>query len=361
MTRVLVDLLFWSGRRGGTETYVREIYSRLGSEPELEVIGFASKEFAAAPHDWFPGRVIDSGVPAANRARWAIGETLAVGRAARRAGADVLHVPANIGPSRSPVPVAVTLHDVLPFTHPEWVPTPAFGGLLRSMIRGAARNASRVLTISEASRRDIREVLGIDGARIDVIPLAGSAPLEVELPPREPDLLFSPGTRMPHKNVETLLRALALIPVGRRPRLVVTGGVDDDPLVALVSDLGLGDHVRIERWLSREDLERAYARATAVVLPTRFEGFGLPVLEAMERGCPVICSDLPVLREVAGDAAVYADPADPDSFAAAITASLSRPDELERLSAAGRARAGAFSWDRAAAATIDSLRRASGA
>lgn len=356
--RVLVDLLFWSGTRGGTETYVREIYRRFASESDLEVIGFASREFAAGDHDWFPGDIVESGVSAANRVAWAAGETLAVGRAARRVAADVVHVPANIGPSRTPVPAVVTLHDVLAFSHPEWVPTPAFGGVLRAMIRGAARNARRVLTVSAASGADIEAILGIPHERIDVIPIAGSSPLPIEPVDREPDLLFCPGNRMPHKNVETLLRALALIPAERRPRLIVTGGRDDDPLVPLVDELGLRHRVTIERWLSREELERTYARAAAVVLPTRFEGFGLPVLEAMERGAPVICSDLPVLREVAGDAAVYADPDSPESFACAIERLLRDPGAHARAATLGRRRAMIFSWDDTATATVASFRAA---
>jgi glycosyltransferase involved in cell wall biosynthesis len=355
---VLVDLLFWSGTRGGTETYVREIYSRLAGEPDLDLVGFASKEFAADDHGWFPGEIVESGVRAGNRAAWALGETLAVGRAARRIHADVLHIPANIGPGRAPVPTVLTLHDALPFTHPEWVPTPALGGVLRRLIRGAARGARRVLTVSAASAQDIIEVLGVPAERVEVIPLAGSTPVPVEHVGRQSDLLFAPGNRMPHKNVETVLRALALIPSTRRPRLVVTGGRTDDPLTSVVDELGLRDTVVIEGWLSRDDLERTYARATATVLPTRFEGFGLPVLEAMERGCPVICSDLPVLREVAGDAALYADPDSAASFARAIERILDEPGVAETAADAGRERAHAFSWNTAATATAIALRDA---
>jgi glycosyltransferase involved in cell wall biosynthesis len=123
----------------------------------------------------------------------------------------------------------------------------------------------------------------------------------------------------------------------------------------VVERLGLRDHVDLRSWLSRDELDRLYAESTALVFPTRFEGFGLPPLEAMARGCPVIVSDIPVLHEVAGDAAVYVDADDPEAIANAIRSVLDSPVERERMSRAGVARAAAFSWEKTAAATRDAL------
>ncbi|WP_431279767.1 glycosyltransferase family 4 protein [Leifsonia poae] len=163
---------------------------------------------------------------------------------------------------------------------------------------------------------------------------------------------------MPHKNFETLLRAVARIPQAERPRLVVTGSHGDDPLLPLVSELGIGTTTTLLGWVDDDEIERLYAEATVVVVPTLFEGFGLPVLEAMSRGCPVICSDLPVLHEVGGTAADYVDPRDPDAIAERIRRLLADPAEQSRRSAAGLGRAAQLSWSQTARLTARSFQRA---
>jgi hypothetical protein len=212
--RVLVDFLFFSGTRGGTETYVREVYSRLHGS-DIDFIGFASSELSATDTSWFPGRLIDSGISGLNRLSWARGELLAVDRAAREYQADLIHSPANLGPARSRVPVVLTLHDMVAFRHPEWVPTRATGWFLRWMIGRAAKNARRIMTDSNAARFDIHDILGIPEDKIAVVLLSGAGGASSDEGPRRSDLLFSPGNRMPHKDMGTLLEALALIPAER--------------------------------------------------------------------------------------------------------------------------------------------------
>jgi glycosyltransferase involved in cell wall biosynthesis len=351
MKRVLVDLLFFTGRKGGMESYVREVYSRLSrDDPDFDYVALASRELAASDVSWFPGRVIDSGVSGENRVAWASGELFTVARHARRQLADLVHCPANFGPWRSRVPVVLSVQDLLAFRHPEYVPGP-YSRILRAMIRVAARSARRILTISRATHDDIVAYLGVPSERIDVIPLAASSTPAVVPVPRLDAQLLAVGNRMPHKGFETLLEALARIEPDRRPKLVITGSHGDDPLAPVVDRLGLHDHVSLRDWLSPAELDRLYSESTIFVFPTRFEGFGLPPLEAMVRGCPVIVSDIPVLHEVAGDAALYVDPRDPDAIGSAILSLLDSPAERERMSRAGLARAAEFSWERAAAAT----------
>lgn len=365
MTRpiVLVDLLFFTGTKGGMESYVREVYSRLSpDDPELRFVAYASTELAAAGAPWFPGEVLDSGISGEDRVAWARGELFAVDRAARRAGAALVHAPANFGPALPRVPVVVTVHDLLAFRHPEYVPG-AYARIVKAMVRRIARVARRVLTVSEATRDDLERLLSVPEQRIDVVPLAGSAARPATDRPavdRRGDLLLAVGNRMPHKNFERLLEALALIPESHRPTLVITGSHGDDPLRPVVERLGLGPWVQLRGWLERAELERLYAEATALVFPTLFEGFGLPTLEAMSRGCPVICSDLPVMREVAGDAAAYVDPEDPVAIATTIERVLADDDERERMSRAGAARATGFSWERTADGTRQGLLTALG-
>lgn len=359
MTRILVDLLFYSGRRGGTETYARETYSRLGSS-EIEFIALASRELAAEGAPWFPGRVIDSGIPARHRLLWALGELVTVNRVARAVGADLIHSLANLGPVSGTTPLVLTLHDLLAFRHPEWIPNRASGWFLRWLIDRAARHARTVLTISEASAADIADLLDIPRERIVVAPLGSSGSGTPAGATAEERMVFASGNRMPHKNVELLVRALALIPAGQRPRLEVTGGGRGDPLPALAAELGVTDSVTFHGWLTRALLDDAYARAAVVALPTRFEGFGLPVLEAMARGKPIVCSDLPVLREVGGEAAIYVDPDDAGALAREIVRLVDDERERRILGDRGRAHAAAFTWERTARATRDALLRAVG-
>ncbi|WP_426519820.1 glycosyltransferase family 4 protein [Diaminobutyricibacter sp. McL0618] len=359
MTRVLVDLLFYTGKRGGMESYVRNLYRELGTVGSgLEFVGYASTELAASDTSWFPGEMVDSGISGENRISWVRGELAAVPRAARRLGADLIHSPANIGPRRSAVPVVLTVHDLLPFRHPEWVRGP-YAPVLRALVRGAARSAARVLTVSRASGDDIERVLGVPPERVDVIPLAGAAP---RVPPsdvqRSERLLLSVGNRMPHKNFGMLLEAIALLPDRERPQLVITGSHGDDPLVPIVERLGLTANVRLLGWVPDDELERLYSEASLVVFPTLFEGFGLPVLEAMAHGCPVVCSNLPVLREIGGSAAVYIDPASATGLAHTIRRLLDDPAKRAELSELGRERAAGFTWTAAAVGTARSFQRA---
>ncbi|MBC7441244.1 MAG: glycosyltransferase family 4 protein [Ramlibacter sp.] len=355
MTRVLVDLLFYTGTKGGMESYAREVYSRIGAfAPGVEFIGFASRELAATGAPWFPGALVDSGISGESRAAWAWGELTAVGRSAVRLSADVIHSPANIGPWRSAVPLVVTTHDMLPFRFPQYVPGP-YAPVLRALMRFTARAATRVITISDASRAEIEQFVPQVRGRIDVIPLAGSARAATIPVPRRRDLILALGNRLPHKNFAGLIRSLALIDPAERPTLVVSGSRGDDPLTPLVAELGLTDSVRLEGWISDDALDDLFASAGAVVVPSFVEGFGLPALEAMAHGCPVLCADIPALREVASDATAYFDPADPASIAATISATLADPALLERMSRDGLTRSALFSWDHTAELTARSL------
>ncbi|MGO4105220.1 glycosyltransferase family 4 protein [Leifsonia sp. YAF41] len=359
MTRILVDLLFFTGKKGGMESYVREVYTHIApSSTEFEFVGLASSELAAMDTSWFPGEIVDSGISGENRIAWARGELFSVARFARRLKADLIHCPANLGPLRSRVPVALTVHDLLPFRHPEYVPG-AYSRILRAMIRLGARTASRLLTVSEASKADIVGILKIAPSRIDVIPLAGSSKqYEPSQSKRMPNQILSVGNRMPHKNLELLLAAVALIPASERPQLVVTGSHGIDPLTRVVSELGLERWVSLRGWLSATELEDLYASATLFVFPSLFEGFGLPVIEAMARGCPVLCSDIPVLREVGVDAVAYVDPHSASSLAGRITELVHDDTARDELARRGRDRAALFSWGRAADETVQSFRRA---
>ncbi|MHB1809365.1 MAG: glycosyltransferase family 4 protein, partial [Solirubrobacteraceae bacterium] len=153
--------------------------------------------------------------------------------------------------------------------------------------------------------------------------------------------------------------AAGLIPPERRPTFAIAGhGTDEEKLQAAVRDADLEGDVRLLGRCSDAELESLYALACCFVLPTLHEGFGLPVIEAMARSVPVLCSDIPVLREVGGSAAVYFDPRSPAAIAAGVREVLETPALAQRLREAGPKRAAGFSWGAAADATLASYRRA---
>ncbi len=172
-------------------------------------------------------------------------------------------------------------------------------------------------------------------------------------------IVLSVSAQRPHKNVARLIGALALIPPDRRPLLAVPGYLTayGEELRERSIELGVEGDVRFLGWVDDAELEGLYAAASCFVFPSLYEGFGLPVLEAMARGVPVACSGRGALTEVAGDAALRFDPESEASIAAAIERLLSDPAEAARLSAAGRAHAARYTWRATAAGTLASYRR----
>lgn len=360
MPLVLVDLLSYTGTKGGMETYARELYRAIGEDPgEFTFVGLASREGYQLDLSWFPGEVIDSGISGENRVQWAIGELFTVNRWAKKLGADLIHGPATLGPARTRIPVVLTMHDMLYFSHPEFMSTPLFTEPVKWMEKVASRNASWVVTDSETSASEIVKYLGFPRERLQVVLLAGaSMPTPVAHHDRRGDLIIAMGNRRPHKNFDNLVRALAEVDPAVRPTLTITGSRGDDPLRPIVAELGLEEWVDLRSWVSQEELEELYGTASALAVPSFAEGFGLPILEAMGAGLPVMISDLPVFREVAGDSAVYFDPSDPSSIARAITRVVSEPGLREKLERSGAEQAALFSWPATAGQTLDAFRSA---
>jgi glycosyltransferase involved in cell wall biosynthesis len=263
-----------------------------------------------------------------------------------------------------------TVHDLIYARFPE-----AHAGLrdrgMRLLVPAAVRRSARVLADSLATRADLIELAGARPERIDVAPL-GLAPVRRERPLPEAgtrarfelgerEILLTLSAKRPHKNLAALISALALIPAARRPLLVLPGYPTwhEAQLRAHAAELGLAADVTMPGWVSAAELEGLWGLARAFIFPSLYEGFGLPVLEAMARGVPVACSNASSLPEVAGDAALMFDPRDPRAIAAAIEALLGLGEgERQRIRAAGLARAREFTWERTAAATLDSYARA---
>jgi glycosyltransferase involved in cell wall biosynthesis len=355
------------GDSGGPETYLRELVRALAAEyPALRMLVLTTGSGRRAlDADGFGELAELRGFPAEEyrRLRRQFAEQLLVQLHARRAGAELLHSLAGTGPVRTPgLASTVTVHDVT-FMH-----TPTFGRVttwgMTQVIRRAARDADSLITASAAARDEICATLGLDARRFTVVPHGVSLVPRAE-PASEAELrdrLRLSGGRLvvcvaavrPHKNQELLLRALGKLPEDVVLVLVGRHEAYADRLRALASELGVADRLRLTGYLSDAELERLWIMAGCAAFPTRAEGFGLPVLEAMARGVPVACSDIAVLREVGGDAPQYFDPADPGAAARAIRVAL----ENGARGRTGAERAASFSWAETARGTMEAYERA---
>jgi glycosyltransferase involved in cell wall biosynthesis len=370
--RVGLNLLFLvPGETGGMETYARELLRALAAErPDIELVAFVNREAHAAGGPWEDvANVIAVAVNGASRVDRVRGEQQHLPGLARRAGVDLVHSLASTAPARGPFRRVVTIHDL----HYRLLEDAHFGLLgfgMRVLVPLAARRSDRVIVDSRDTGADVRRLLRVPAHRLDVIPLgigltAAVVP-EPEAALRERHALggrpvvLSVSAKRPHKNLERLLEALAAIPPERRPVVVIPGYPTpyEAQLRQRGHELGVLDDVRLLDWVSGAELEGLYALASVFAFPSLHEGFGLPVLEAMTRGVPVVCSDRSSLPEVAGEAALLFDPEDPAAIRAAIERVLGDAQEAARLRAAGVAQAARFTWEATARATARTYERA---
>lgn len=287
-------------------------------------------------------------------------------RALRRADVDVFLSPYYKGPLRAPCPVVVTANDLIDLHFPR------SGALarraLRSWMRIMLRRATHVLTLSEYSRRDIVETLGIDPARVSAFPLA------IEKRFFEPanasqiatvrsrygiprDYVLYVGRYARHKNVDTLLSAWKGLAAARRERFaLVLAGRDVESFRAAAARFGV--EAITPGLIGDEGLAGLYAGATLMCFPSLYEGFGLPPLEAMACGTTVVASNAASMPEVLGDAALLLDPLDEDAWTAALERLLADQHERARLVARGTARARSYTPERSGTAMLDCLVRA---
>jgi glycosyltransferase involved in cell wall biosynthesis len=356
-----LNLIFLVPREmSGLERYARELTRALLQErPDLRLTAFVNRE-AAADATW--------PVYGRRRSAWVRGEQLRLPTLARRAGVEILHSLASTAPVWGRFRRVVTIHDAIFKLYPE-----AHGWrtlALRALIPLAARRSDRVIAPSETTRRDLVRLLALHEDKIDVVPNGvGAPPSEQWTPAAElrqrydlggRPLVLTVSLKRPNKNLLRLLDAFALIPSERRALLVLVGHATryEQQLREHAVRLELKDDVRFLNWVPDDELEGLYRASTCFVFPSLYEGFGLPVLEAMTRGVPVACSDRGALREVAGEAALLFDPEQPRAIATALERLLTDASERERLSRAGRANAARFSWAETARKTLASYESA---
>ncbi len=327
---------------GGTEIYLRELLAAMARiDSSNEYFVFTNFETGA---DLVPKQANFHWKPQAVRARFRPGrilwEQIVLPLEASRYRLDVLFNPGFTSPIFSRCRMVTVFHDLQHKRHPEyfrWWDLPFWNLLLWA----SALRADRIVAVSEATRSDLEKFYPSTRGKVSVVQ-HGVSPDFFKLDrSRIEDFVLCVSTLHPHKNLDRLIRAYA-----RRKRsycLIIAGmrGFAADRIEALAHDAG----VEITGWIPRDKLLDLFARARAFIYPSTFEGFGMPVLEAMAAGLPVACSDIPVLREVAGDCAHYFDPLNEDEIDRALEGVTVRD-------AVGRDRARSFTWDRAAQETF---------
>jgi len=256
--------------------------------------------------------------------------------------ANVLHCPTFRAPVRCPVPLVVTFHDLAVLRRPE-----AFNAWTcrysRALLPRVARAADRLIAVSEFTAQELVDLLRVPETKIRVIPNAVGRPFTPEGEAAEGEYVLAVSTLEPRKNLERLVEAFGRAELnGYELRVVGARGWGDVKIAS-------GEQVRWLGEVSDDELARLYRGARCAAYVSLYEGFGLPVLEAMACGTAVVSSDLPTVREF-GRGVITVDPADPDAIAAGLIAALEKREELGRQ---GREAATAYSWSRVARETAE--------
>jgi glycosyltransferase involved in cell wall biosynthesis len=370
--RVALNALFLDpSASGGPETYLRGLVPALASEfPHVRFELFTTRRGARALRaDGWEQLAAIRALPCdeGQRGPRMLAEQVLLPARVRRGRCDVLHSLASVAPIRALVPHTITLHDLTFVRMKTFGAVTTFG--MRQVITRAARHADAIVTASEVARGEIHALLGIDEARIAVVhhgagrlapvrPTAAATLRERYRLDGGP-LVLCVASKRPHKNQELLVRALRDPALPAAATLVLAGHPEpyDARLRALAGELGVAGRVRFADYVPDADLEGLWGLASVAAFPTRAEGFGLPVVEALARGVPVACSDIAVLREVGGEHVRTFDPDDPAGAARTIAALIAQPPD----GAAARAFAARYSWEECARRTFDAYERAAAA
>jgi glycosyltransferase involved in cell wall biosynthesis len=360
------------GETGGMEVVARELIPQLArAAPDARLTAFVNPHAAQesdAPWN-VCARAIAVPVDARRRTEWVRAEQQLLPRLAARHGVDLVHSLASTAPLWGPFRRVVTIHDLIYRFFPDAHPGLRSLGM-RGLVRLAARRSHRVIAVSEHTRGDVVRHLHVDPRRVDVVPngvgsesctdATPAGELRERLSIGERRVVLSVSAKRPHKNLRALLDALARVASEKRPVLILPGYATwhEPELREHAELLGVAGDVRFLGWVPAADLEGLYELADCFVFPSLYEGFGLPVLEAMRRGVPVACSNASSLPEIAGDAALLFDPRDTEAIRGAIERLLGDGSLAEELARRGRARAETFSWERCAQETLASYERA---
>jgi glycosyltransferase involved in cell wall biosynthesis len=358
-----------SRRRSGVGNYCFHLLEALlRIAPEHNYKGFAAgiRRLDLEP---FWGRVSFVRLPVPTRMLYRIWSALGAPAVDTLSGGlDLFHATNFFLPPTRSARRILTIHDLAFVVEPAWCSPRVVGPFTRGVRRFAA-DADHVIADSEATRRDIIALLEVPPEKVSAIPLACAS--EFRPLPRTkaadvirtryaryrlstPYVLFV-GTLEPRKNLVGLVLGFAKVASQIPHRLVLAGplGWNTDELFATIDGLGLSNRIVRPGYIAEADLPALYAAADVFVLPSHYEGFGLPVLEAMACGCPVVVADNSSLPEVAGNAAIYCRAGEPETIGSAILEVLTNDARRSDLIQHGLTQAAKFSWDSTARATLD--------
>lgn len=283
---------------------------------------------------------------------------------------DLYHAGAFVAPLFLPVPMVVTVYDLTFMRYPERLSL-ARRLYLRAFTELTCKRAKRIIAISESTKQDIVDLLGISADKVDVTPLAYDADLLKPLPKETVEAFKTSqglperfwlylGTIEPRKNLVTLIEAYARLPESERLPLVLAGGKGwlTEPIFAAIDKHQLNDAIRLPGFIPTDDLALWYNSAELFVFPSVFEGFGLPVLEAMACGTPILTSNVSSLPEVAQDAGLQLPPDDIEAWTDALHIAYEDSNWRKEASERGLQIAKTFTWDKTARLTLASYQRA---
>ena len=359
--RIGVNLLhIVPGEVGGSEEYaVRTLsaYARHGS-PDLVPVLHVLAPFVVAHQPLCEAfDTVVSPLDGANRARRIMAESTWL--AARTADVDAVHHLGGRLPGRSRRPAAVTIHDLQPLLRPENF-SPAKRVFLAQSLPRTARHADLLVAPSHAVADKLASRLGVGADRLAVVSVGAERIADGPNRPTDPPTVLYPAATYPHKNHLVLVEAFARI-ADRHPdaRLVMTGGPGraDGEVRAAASATGLGERIVLTGRIPVAELDALLAGAAVVAFPSVYEGFGIPVLEALAAGVPVVVGAGTPAAEMAGDSAPVVDPSDPAAWAEALDRLLGDTGRRDRVARAGLARVVGHTWEESAARLEDAWRR----
>ena len=361
--RIAFDARYINDRYQGIGRYAFRLLDALvAAAPQHTFIVFQGKE-QNSRFDW--QRLVSSPNVEVRAGPWPLywpHEQLQWSWLLRRSGADLFHTPYFVVPLMASVPIIATVHDLIFDRYPAYMPWAWSRPYYRLLMRWGTRRARRVIAVSQVTAADLAHYYGTppqktvvvpEGADPSFTPVTDAWRLE-ELRQRHGlsrPFVLTVGVRRPHKNLTRLVQAFASLAQETTHDLVFVGPLDGrftDEARQAVDALGLDGRVTFLNWVAETDLPGLYSLADLVILPSLMEGFGLPALEAMACGIPVVAANNSSLPEVLGDAGVLMDPYAVLAMADAMRRLLSDEALRRRLSAAGRERAASLSWEKAA-------------